>query len=139
MMKKDDGRLVRVDRVPMRWGEMDALGHMNNVSYFRYFEQARISWFDSLKIDYRPGSEGPILGSITCRYVRPAVYPVELELTSYVGRPGRSSFAMYHELFRADDPATLYAEAEAVMVWIDISEGRSRPLPDWMRAELRPA
>ena len=47
MMKKAEGRLVRVDRVPMRWGEMDALGHMNNVSYFRYFEQARISWFDS--------------------------------------------------------------------------------------------
>ena len=36
MMKKEQGRLVRVDRVPMRWGEMDALGHMNNVSYFRY-------------------------------------------------------------------------------------------------------
>lgn len=138
MMKKEEGRLIRVDRVPMRWGEMDALGHMNNVSYFRYFEQARISWFDSLKIDYRPGSEGPILGTINCRYVRPAIYPVELEVTSYVGKPGRSSFAMYHELYRADDPQTLYAEAEAVMVWIDISEGRSRPLPDWIRAELAP-
>ncbi|HEV8260162.1 MAG TPA: thioesterase family protein, partial [Burkholderiales bacterium] len=33
---------------------MDALGHMNNASYFRYFEQARISWFDSLKIGYSP-------------------------------------------------------------------------------------
>ena len=42
-LKKEQGRLVRVDRVPMRWGEMDALGHMNNVCYFRYFEQARIS------------------------------------------------------------------------------------------------
>ena len=44
MMKKEEGRLVRVERVPMRWGEMDALGHMNNVSYFRYFEQARIQY-----------------------------------------------------------------------------------------------
>ena len=42
MMNKEEGRLVRVDRVPMRWGEMDALGHMNNVSYFRYFEQYRL-------------------------------------------------------------------------------------------------
>ena len=41
MMKKEEGRLVRVDRVPMRWGEMDALGHMNNVSYFRYFEDRK--------------------------------------------------------------------------------------------------
>ncbi|HWA14009.1 MAG TPA: thioesterase family protein [Burkholderiales bacterium] len=135
-MKKDEARLVRTDRVPMRWGEMDALGHMNNVSYFRYFEQARISWFDSLGVVYRPGGEGPILGTLSCRYVRPAVYPVDIEVTTYVGKPGRSSFRMFHEMARADDPATLFAEAEAVMVWIDISEGRSRPLPEWVRREL---
>ena len=75
-------KLVRTDRLSMRWGEMDALGHMNNVAYFRYFEQARISWFDSLEIDYRPGSEGPILGTISCKYLRPAIYPLELEVTT---------------------------------------------------------
>jgi acyl-CoA thioester hydrolase len=137
-MKREEGKLVRVDRVPMRWGEMDALGHMNNVSYFRYFEQARISWFDSLKIDYRPGSEGPILGTISCKYVRPAIYPAELEITTYVGRPGRSSFRMFHEMMLANDSATLFAEAEAVLVWIDIADGRSRPLPDWIRKQLSP-
>ena len=136
MMKKDEGRLVRVDRVPMRWGEMDALGHMNNVSYFRFFEQARISWFDSLKIDYRPGSQGPILGTLSCKYVKPAVYPVDIEVTTYAGKPGRSSFMLFHEMYRAGEPASLFAEATSVMVWIDISEGKSRPLPDWMRKEL---
>ena len=135
---KQQRKLVRTDRMPMRWGEMDALGHMNNVSYFRYFEQARISWFDSLNIDYRPGSEGPILGSISCRYLNPAVYPMEFELTTWIGQPGRSSFRMWHELYRAGSPAERYAEAEAAMVWIDISEGRSRPLPDWMRQLLQP-
>jgi len=135
-MKKEEGRLVRTDRVPMRWGEMDALGHMNNVSYFRYFEQARISWFDGLKIDYSPGSEGPILGTLSCRYVRPAVYPAEIEVTTYVGKAGRSSFGMFHEMYLAGDPAVLFAQAEAVMVWIDISTGKSRPLPDWMREHV---
>jgi acyl-CoA thioester hydrolase len=136
-MKKEEGKLVRVDRVAMRWGEMDALGHMNNVSYFRYFEQARISWFDTLAIDYRPGSEGPILGSLSCRYIKPAVYPADIEVTTYVGKPGRSSFMMFHEMFLAGDPSILYAEANAVMVWIDISEGKSRPLPGWMLEQLR--
>lgn len=135
-MNKEEARLVRTDRVPMRWGEMDALGHMNNVSYFRYFEQARISWFDGLNIDYRPGSEGPILGSINCRYVRPAVYPADIEVTTYVGAPGRSSFRMFHEMYLAGDPQTLFAQAEAVMVWIDLAEGKSRPLPEWLRREL---
>ena len=138
MMNKDEGRLVRVDRVPMRWGEMDALGHMNNVSYFRYFEQARISWFDSLKIDYSPASEGPILGTINCKFVRPAIYPADLEITTYVGKPGRSSFMMFHEMYLAVEPATLYSEAGAAMVWIGIGDGKSRPLPDWMLAHLTP-
>ena len=135
-MIKEEGRLVRTDRVPMRWGEMDALGHMNNVSYFRYFEQARISWFDDLNIDYRPGSEGPILGTLSCRYVKPAIYPADIEVTTYVGNPGGSSFGMFHEMFLAGDPSVMFAQAEAVMVWIDISQGRSRPLPDWMRERL---
>lgn len=47
-------KLVRTDRIPMRWGEMDALGHMNNAVYFRYFEQARISWFDISESKSRP-------------------------------------------------------------------------------------
>lgn len=136
MMKKEEGRLVRTDRVPMRWGEMDALGHMNNVSYFRYFEQARISWFDSLNVDYRPGSEGPILGTMNCKYIRPAIYPADIEVTSYVGRPGRSSFMMFHEMYKVGEAHAPYAEAYAVMVWIDLADGKSRPLPGWLREKL---
>ena len=121
----------------MRWGEMDALGHMNNVSYLRYFEEVRIMWIDSLGIEYRTGSEGPILGTITCRYVKPAIYPVEFEITTYIGRPGKSSFFMWHELYNAVDPTDRFAEAEAKMVWIDISASRSRLMPDWLREKLQ--
>lgn len=131
-------KLVRTDRIAMRWGEMDALGHMNNVAYYRYFEQARISWFDSLEIDYRPGSEGPILGTMSCKYLKPAVYPLELEITTYVGKPGHSSFVMWHELYRAGKPDDRFAEAESVMVWIDIGAGRSRRMPDWLREAVQP-
>jgi acyl-CoA thioester hydrolase len=73
---------------------------------------------------------------MSCKYVKPAVYPVEIEVTTYVGKTGRSSFMMFHEMYRAGDPATLYAEAQAVMVWIDIAQGKSRPLPDWMLREI---
>ena len=71
--------------------------------------------------------------------MKPAVYPVDIEITTYVGNPGRSSFMMLHEMYRAGEPAVLYAEAASVMVWIDISQGNSRPLPDWMRKELNVA
>ena len=34
--------------IPIRWGDMDAMGHVNNTIYFRYFEIVRIEWFDSI-------------------------------------------------------------------------------------------
>ncbi len=134
---KDAGKLVQTDRMTMRWGEMDALGHMNNVSYFRYFEEVRIAWFERLNIEYQALGEGPILGTITCKYLIPAIYPVELEITTRVGKPGHCSFRMWHELYNADDPKERFAEAEAVLVWIDIAAGRSRPMPGWMRNEIQ--
>ena len=67
-----EGRLVHVERMRMRWGDMDALGHMNNTVYFRYLEQARISWFDGLGMDYRaqtgrPRSWAASLAASSCR------------------------------------------------------------------------
>ena len=43
-----------------------------------------------------------------------------------------------NELYNANDPKERFAEAEAVMVWIDIAAGRSRPMPDWVRAVVQP-
>ena len=34
--------------MPIRWGDMDAFGHVNNTVYFRYMEQVRISWFEQI-------------------------------------------------------------------------------------------
>ena len=130
-------KLVRTDRMTMRWGEMDALGHMNNVAYLRYLEEARIRWIDSLDIDYRIGGEGPILGTLTCKFLKPAVYPVDFEITTYIGGPGKSSFYMWHQLYNANDPGEHFVEAETKMVWIDIEAGRSRPMPDWLRDKLQ--
>ena len=48
---------------------------------------------------------------MSCKFVKPAIYPADLEVTTYAGKPGRSSFMMFHEMFLAGDPATLYAEA----------------------------
>ena len=117
----------------MRWGDMDALGHMNNTVYFRFLEQARISWFDNLEIDYRAHNEAPILGSVTCRFVKPAVYPADLAVTLYAAKPSARSFSLFSEIRLDAEPRTLFAQAHAVMVWIDLAQGTSRPLPDWLR------
>jgi acyl-CoA thioester hydrolase len=120
----------------MRWGDMDALGHMNNTVYFRLLEQARISWFDSIGADYRKLPEGPVLGSIACRFVLPAVYPADLEITLVSGGARRSTFVLSSEIRDERTRERVYARAEATMVWIDLKDGKSRPLPEWVRAQL---
>lgn len=134
---RDSMRLVRTDRMSMRWGEMDSLAHMNNVAYLRYFEESRVAWFSELEIDYDSRSEGPILGTISCRYVKSAIYPVTFLVTSYVGRLGKSSFVMNHQLTNFKDESEIYAEAEAVLVWADINAGKSRPVPNWFRKVIQ--
>ena len=133
---RDGAKLVHVQRMQMRWGDMDALGHMNNTVYFRFLEQARISWFDVIGADYRKLPEGPVLGSITCRFILPVVYPADLEVTLLAGASRRSSFPLYSEIRDSGPPGRIYARAEAVMVWIDLKDGKSRPLPDWFRAVI---
>ena len=131
------GLLVHVERMKMRWGDMDALGHMNNTVYFRYFEQARISWFDGLGVDYRAQNQGPILGSISCRFRIPVVYPADLKVTLYAGNPRNSSFVLTSSISDDAEPSRVYATGEATMVWIDLADGKSRPLPDWVRQHLQ--
>jgi len=125
------GKLVHVEHMTMRWGDMDALGHMNNAVYFRYLEQARISWFESLGVDYGQG-EGPILGNISCRFRIPILYPAELAISLRASNARNSSFVLTSEITDRSD-ARVYATGEAVMVWIDLAAAKSRPLPDWLR------
>lgn len=121
----------------LRWGELDALRHLNNVAYFRYFEEARIHWFATLGIEYGEDGEGPILANIETRFIKPALYPEDVVIELRTGRVGNSSFVLAHTMRSATDPSVVYATGEAVLVWIDIAAGTSRPLPDRIRALLR--
>lgn len=124
--------LVRTSRQPIRWGDMDALGHVNNTVYFRFMEQARIEWVYSLEAGggYRAGT-GPVIVNASCTFLVPLVYPGEVTVRMYLGEPGRSSVATHYEL---DEGGKRAAEGAAKMVWIDLASGRSVTLPDIVRA-----
>jgi len=131
---------MHIERLRLRWGEMDAMRHLNNVSYFRYFEQARISWFEALGFDAAGDvAGGPVLGSIHCRFIKPALYPCDVRVALWPTRIGNSSFTMGQQMCRDGGDGEVYAAGDATMVWIDIATGRPRPLPASMRARLQAA
>ena len=127
--------LVHTSRQPIRWADMDMLGHVNNASYFRYFEQARIEWVYGL---HQPGKAysgtGPVIVNASCTFLSPLVYPGDVEVRVYLGEPGRTSIGSYYELTM---DGRKYAEGAAKMVWIDLASGRSVPVPDPIAALVR--
>ncbi|WP_420474239.1 acyl-CoA thioesterase [Noviherbaspirillum sp. ST9] len=129
-------KLVHSTRMPIRWGDMDAMGHVNNTVYFRYMEQARIEWFTEAGCDPDPNGEGPVIINARCTFIKQLKYPGEIEVKTFVASPGRSSFEMYHEIRLVDQPDVLSAEGGAKVVWVDFPSEKSAPLPDWVRALL---
>jgi acyl-CoA thioester hydrolase len=125
-------RHVHTFAMPIRWGDMDAMGHVNNAAYFRYLESARIAWFDSLGFFPDPRGTGPVVVNASCTFIRPLLYPGDIELRTFAGKPGRSSFETRAEIRRAGEDA-VYAEGRAKVVWVDHAAGKSMPLPDAMR------
>jgi acyl-CoA thioester hydrolase len=126
--------LVHTSRQHIRWGDMDALGHVNNTVYFRYMEQARIEWLFAL---FPPGAAfqgtGPVIVNASCTFLEPLVYPGEFEVRMFLGDPGRSSVNSSYDLVSGGRTA---AEGAAKIVWIDLATGRSAPLPNVVVAPL---
>jgi acyl-CoA thioester hydrolase len=132
-------KLVHVMRMPIRWGDMDMMGHVNNTVYFRYIESARIAWLEEAGGPPDPAGIGPVIVNAHCSFLKQLKYPGEIEVTTYVGPPGRSSFEVSHEirLVGADgQPGAIHAEGGAKIVWINFAAEKSVPLPETVRALL---
>ncbi|MDE0853098.1 MAG: thioesterase family protein [Nevskia sp.] len=124
--------------IPMtvRWGDMDALGHVNNVQYFRYGESGRIAYFDPLERDDPQfwKAYGIILASIGCDFLAQVHYPAQLEIGTRVTRMGRSSLNMQSGVFQ-DGRAV--AVLHGVLVWFDYGAQKALPIPETVRAWIR--
>lgn len=128
-------KLIHVTRIPIRWGDMDAYGHVNNTVYFRFMEQARVEWIEEMQVPVRPGGAGPVIINANCTFMIPMNYPGTVEVRTYVGAIGRSSCQTYVEMGLEGDER-IYAEGGAKVVWMDTQSGKSVPLPDHVRALL---
>lgn len=126
-------KAVHEMRIPIRWGDMDAMGHVNNTVYFRYMEIARIDWMCSIGCDPDPKGEGPVIVNAFCNFYKQLEYPGEVLLRMYVSDPGRTSFESWATLERADDPGVMYAAGGATTVWVDFPAQKSVPLPGSIR------
>lgn len=129
-------KLVHTMTVPIRWGDMDAMGHVNNTVYFRYLETVRIEWMRSIGCQPDPRGEGPVIVNAFCNFYKQLEYPGDVLVKMYVSDPARSTFESWGTMERADAPGVVYAAGGATTIWINFPAQKSAPLPDWMRRHL---
>ena len=125
-------KLIHITKMPIRWGDMDAYGHVNNTIYFRYMEQARVEWIEDMQVVVRPGGDGPVIINASCTFLVPMTYPGMVEVRTYVGSIGRSSFQMAQVAFQQGRPI---AYADTVLVWVE--GDRPVAVPDTFRSALQ--
>ena len=132
----DEKKLTHEMVIPIRWGDMDAMGHVNNTLYFRYLEIVRLEWLYSVGATTDRASTGPVIVNTFCNFIKQLEFPGDVLAKHYVANPGRSSFDTFITLERTDEPGVICAAGGATTVWIDFPQQKSVPLPDWLRAQF---
>jgi acyl-CoA thioester hydrolase len=123
--------------IPVAWGEMDAFQHVNNVTYARWLESARIAYFAAIGLLQRMRDEGigPILGRLAIDYRRPVTFPDTVRVDATVAKIGKTSLTMRYRIWSADQRAEV-ATGEDVIVLFDYRAARSTPVDDALRAAI---
>ena len=130
----DQKKLVFETRIAVRWGDMDAMGHVNNATYFRYMETARIDWFRSIGCVPDAHGEGPVIVNAFCNFYRQFEYPDEVLLKMYVSDPGRTTFESWATMEKVAEPGVVCAAGGATTIWVNFPQQKAVALPDWIRA-----
>ena len=136
-----DKKQVHAMRQAIRWGDMDAFGHVNNTVYFRYMESGRIAFLEQAAGGLDIQGEGPVIVTAYCTFIKQLKYPGEIEIRTFAGPAGRSSFEVTHEIRMVDadgNADVVAAEGGGKVVWIDFAAEKSAPLPAQLREMLPP-
>lgn len=127
--------MIHEIQVDVRFSETDALGHVNNTSYFIYLEEARIRFIEALGISMDVQQWNFILASTKCDFVSQGYFNQRLLIKTWVSKIGTKSFQLEHEIGCAHTGEVI-AKANAVMVYFDFEKQASEPVPELLREGL---
>jgi acyl-CoA thioester hydrolase len=131
-----DGFPVVVEQAVV-WGDMDAYRHVNNVVYFRYFENARLEYFRRLgwpELERATGV-GPILAATRARFRKALTYPDAIAIAARVRTLGADRFTLEHRIVSRRLGAVV-TEGEGTVVAYDHGRGEKATLPEDLRRRV---
>ena len=126
-----------VVRLDLPWGDQDAFGHVNNVAYFRYFEQSRVAFLT--EVDWmpagRPTGIGPIVHSTQARFRRPLTYPDRVHVGTRLAHTGADRVTLDHRVV-SERLGAVACDGWAVVVCFDYAAGAKAAIPAGVLAAL---
>lgn len=124
--------------VQLRFKDMDALGHVNNGTYFSYFEIARGTWVQNLDLSDQERDEYIhfVVAHVDADYLIPVVLSSNIVVRMYAAEPGRSSLKTFYEIVDRDNPEKIYVKSSAILVWFDAKTQKSMPIPEGIKNKL---
>jgi acyl-CoA thioester hydrolase len=131
-------RFSMVQRV--RFGDLDAMQHMNNVEFLRFFETARIEYIATLSPEHAPTSRsafGFIFAECHIAYRAPAFFGDDIRTFIWPEELRRSSLKLGFEM-RVDADDRLVADGWGTLVGYDYEASRAQPIPDEFRDRIEP-
>ncbi|EDM81776.1 predicted thioesterase [Plesiocystis pacifica SIR-1] len=127
-------------RQAVAWGEMDSLGHVNNIIYLRWLENARFEWFERVGVSAwmreSGGAVGPILARVECDYRLPVGFPDKVWTSLRCVELGGSSMRLRSQVW-SEAHGAVAAEGDAVIVLVDYAAESSVRVPEPIRAAIR--
>jgi len=113
------------------WGDMDAYGHVNNTVYFRYFEDARIAYFDRIGVHQHKERSGlgPILAATNCNFRRPLDFPDRILITAQATVQSAKKINMEYAVF-SERLQAVAADGAGLVAYYDYANGKSCEIPE---------
>ena len=119
-----------------RWHDNDLYGHINNVTYYAFFDSAVNTWLiEQGGLDIHEGPQVAFVVSSACDYFKPIAFPEQIEVGVRVAKLGNSSVHYELAVFKAKDDAPC-AAGRFVHVFVERASNRSCPIPAGPRAAL---
>lgn len=124
-------------QMPIRWGDQDALGHVNNVQFARYLECGRVAYCDEvLKLAFMsPIKAGWILADLKCTFHNQLRHPGQVNIATRIDNLGNKSAQVTAAVFREEDDNAVLS-SQGVFVWFDYENQKSVRIPDWVRKKI---
>ncbi|RTL11325.1 MAG: acyl-CoA thioesterase [Neisseriaceae bacterium] len=113
-------KLLHTQKFDIRWGDMDAYGHLNNTSYFLYVQEARFELLRAYNLDYSASADNaPILLDTSFNFKKQVTYPETILIETYLVNVDRKKVYMEQIMKSANDLDIVYGTCTSLIMWYD--------------------